>query len=87
MTYDPLLISLPVADRVRAHAFYREGLGLDAISEPANDGVPEPLTWTSQRNSIAAMWLVVRVAHAIGFPPSKTSVRRMFCSWVPSGDR
>lgn len=29
MTYDPLLISLPVADRVRAHVFYREGLGLD----------------------------------------------------------
>ena len=43
MTYDPLLISLPVADRVRAHAFYREGLGLDAIGEPADDGVPEPL--------------------------------------------
>jgi uncharacterized protein len=43
MTYDPLLISLPVADRVRAHAFYRDGLGLDAIGEPADDGVPEPL--------------------------------------------
>ena len=39
MVYDPLLISLPVADRVRAHAFYREGLGLDAIGEPADDGV------------------------------------------------
>jgi hypothetical protein len=43
MTYDPLLVSLPVADRVRAHAFYRDGLGLDAIGEPADDGVPEPL--------------------------------------------
>ena len=43
MTYDPLLISLPVADRIRAHAFYRDGLGLDAIGEPADDGVPEPL--------------------------------------------
>ena len=41
MTYDPLLISLPVADRVRANAFYRDGLGLDAIGEPADDGVPE----------------------------------------------
>jgi hypothetical protein len=29
MTYDPLLIGLPVADRVRAHDFYRDGLGLD----------------------------------------------------------
>ena len=43
MTYDPLLISLPVADRIRAHVFYREGLGLDAIGEPADDGVQEPL--------------------------------------------
>ena len=44
MTYDPLLISLPVADRARSHAFYRDGLGLDAIgSELADDGLPEPL--------------------------------------------
>ena len=43
MTYDPVLISLPVADRVRAHDFYRDGLGLDAIGELADDGVPEPL--------------------------------------------
>jgi uncharacterized protein len=43
MTYDPLLISLPVADRVRARDFYRDGLGLEAIGELADDGVPEPL--------------------------------------------
>ncbi len=43
MTYDPVLISLPVADRVRSRDFYRDGLGLDAIGEPADDGVPEPL--------------------------------------------
>ena len=43
MIYDPVLISLPVADRVRAHDFYRDGLGLDAIGELADDGVPEPL--------------------------------------------
>jgi uncharacterized protein len=43
MTYDPFLISLPVADRVRSHAFYRDGLGLEAIGELADDGVPEPL--------------------------------------------
>lgn len=43
MTFSPLLISLPVADRGRAHAFYRDGLGLDAPGEPAKDGVPEPL--------------------------------------------
>jgi len=39
----PLLVSLPTADRRRAHEFYTSGLGLPAIGEPADDGVPEPL--------------------------------------------
>ncbi|MEJ7582698.1 MAG: VOC family protein [Acidimicrobiales bacterium] len=43
MHRSPLLISLPVADRVRAHAFYRDALGLETLGEPAEDGVPEPL--------------------------------------------
>jgi uncharacterized protein len=43
MQYHPLLISLPTADRVRAYAFYQEALGLEAIGEPVDDGVPEPL--------------------------------------------
>ena len=38
-----MLISLPIADRVRAHAFYRDALGLEAVGEPADDGVVEPL--------------------------------------------
>lgn len=43
MTYSPLLISLPVADRARAYAFYRDALGLEATGELADDGLPEPL--------------------------------------------
>jgi predicted lactoylglutathione lyase len=43
MTYSPMLISLPIADRPRAYAFYREALDLQAIGELADDGVPEPL--------------------------------------------
>jgi predicted lactoylglutathione lyase len=43
MTYSSLLISLPVADRRRAYAFYQEALGLQAIGALADDGVPEPL--------------------------------------------
>jgi predicted lactoylglutathione lyase len=39
----PTVISLPVADRLASFTFYREVLGLDAIGEPAGDGVPEPL--------------------------------------------
>jgi predicted lactoylglutathione lyase len=39
----PFVIALPIADRVRSLAFYTEGLGLEAVGEPADDGVPEPL--------------------------------------------
>jgi predicted lactoylglutathione lyase len=45
MTYEPLLISLPIADRVTSHAFYRDGLGLETIGDLADDGVPEPLVF------------------------------------------
>jgi uncharacterized protein len=58
VTYDPLLVSLPVADRVRAHAFYREGLGLEAIGEPADDGVPEPLMFVL--NPMTRLMLIPR---------------------------
>ena len=43
MIYSPLLISLPIADRATSYAFYQDALGLEAIGEPADDGVPEPL--------------------------------------------
>lgn len=38
-----MIIALPTADRVVAHAFYRDGFGFDAFGAPADDGVPEPL--------------------------------------------
>ena len=43
MPHQPVVVSLPVADRRTSHAFYRDGLGLEAVGEPAEDGVPEPL--------------------------------------------
>jgi predicted lactoylglutathione lyase len=39
----PVVISLPIADRQASYRFYGEGLGLRAVGEPADDGVPEPL--------------------------------------------
>ncbi len=51
MTLSPFLISLPTADRVRAHAFYRDGLGLEAVGELADDGVPEPLVFVLNTES------------------------------------
>ncbi|MFG1648739.1 VOC family protein [Micromonospora sp. NPDC049275] len=39
----PLIISLPIADRPTSFRFYRDGLGLEAVGEPADDGIPEPL--------------------------------------------
>src|SRR5215218_3237169 len=38
-----VVVALPTADRATAHAFYRDGLGLEPIGELADDGVPEPL--------------------------------------------
>jgi uncharacterized protein len=43
MPQTPLIVALPTADRRRSFAFYRDALGFDAVGEPAEDGVPEPL--------------------------------------------
>jgi uncharacterized protein len=43
MPYTPVVVSLPIADRRTSLRFYRDGLGLEPIGEPASDGVPEPL--------------------------------------------
>ncbi|MDE3723362.1 VOC family protein [Nocardiopsis sp. N85] len=40
---DGIVLSLPIADRMRAMVFYREVFGFEALGEPAEDGVPEPL--------------------------------------------
>jgi predicted lactoylglutathione lyase len=39
----PVIVSLPIADRPTSHRFYRDGVGLEPVGEPAEDGVPEPL--------------------------------------------
>lgn len=36
-------IALPIADRPRALAFYRDAFGLEPVGPLAEDGVPEPL--------------------------------------------
>ena len=43
MNFEPIVISLPIADRPTSYDFYRRALGLEAVGEPADDGVPEPL--------------------------------------------
>lgn len=40
----PVIVSLPTTDRQVAFRFYGDGLGFDVPGEPADDGVPEPLT-------------------------------------------
>jgi uncharacterized protein len=40
-----MIIALPIADRPTSYAFYRDGLGFEAFGEPAEDGVPEPLSF------------------------------------------
>jgi predicted lactoylglutathione lyase len=43
MLPSPVIICLPIADRRASFAFYTDGLGLDAVGDVADDGVPEPL--------------------------------------------
>lgn len=43
MEYAPVVVALPIADRSTSYRFYQAALGLVAIGEPAEDGVPEPL--------------------------------------------
>ena len=38
-----MIISLPIEDRPRSYAFYRDAFGFSPIGEPDEDGVPEPL--------------------------------------------
>jgi predicted lactoylglutathione lyase len=38
-----VVVCLPITDRQASFAFYRDGLGLEPLGEPAEDGVPEPL--------------------------------------------
>ncbi len=55
-TIEPFLISLPIADRQRSFAFYRDALGLEAVGDLADDGVPEPLR--VQLNELASVMYV-----------------------------
>lgn len=43
MTYKPIVISLPIADRATSHDFYRRALDLDTVGDLGDDGLPEPM--------------------------------------------
>lgn len=39
----PAVIGLPIADRQVSHHFYTQALELNAVGQPGDDGIPEPL--------------------------------------------
>ena len=43
MFLSPIGVGLPIADRRRSFEFFRQVLGVDAVGEPGDDGLPEPL--------------------------------------------
>ena len=43
MVTTAVVVCLPITDRRRSFAFYRDGLGFEPVGEAADDGVPEPL--------------------------------------------
>lgn len=47
-----LSVALPIDDRVRAMAFYRDAFGFELVGEPAEDGVPEPLMFRTDQGSL-----------------------------------
>jgi predicted lactoylglutathione lyase len=58
VTYEPVVISLPIADRRTSYDFYRQALSLEAIGEPDEAGIPEPLQFTV--NAGARVMLIPR---------------------------
>jgi uncharacterized protein len=43
VTHESVVIALPVANRRTSYDFYRQALGLEAVGEPDESGIPEPL--------------------------------------------
>ena len=71
VTGAPLVISLPIADRPTAYAFYRRALGLEAIGEPANKRVPEPLQFIVN----VGVRVLLRPALGLGAPSAPVRSR------------
>jgi predicted lactoylglutathione lyase len=58
VTYEPVVISLPIADRRTSYDFYRQVLSLEAVGEPDETGIPEPLQFAV--NAGARVMLIPR---------------------------
>lgn len=48
-------VSLPVSDRQRAAAFYRDTFGFELVGIPADDGLPEPLQYQLAERTVLAL--------------------------------
>lgn len=48
-------VALPIDDRVRAMAFYRDAFGFELVGEPAEDGVPEPLMFRTGEGALLVL--------------------------------
>lgn len=79
VTYEAVVISLPVTDRRTSYDFYRQALGLEAVGEPDEDGIPEPLQFTISAG--ARVMLIPRGGFeraAGGAPPAPPGQRECF---------
>ncbi|GAA1106677.1 VOC family protein [Nocardiopsis metallicus] len=48
-------VALPIGDRVRAMAFYRDAFGFEPVGEPTEDGVPEPLVFRTGEGALLVL--------------------------------
>jgi uncharacterized protein len=58
MTYEPVVIGLPVTDRRTSYDFYRQALSLAPLGEIDETGIPEPLQFAV--NAAARVMLIPR---------------------------
>lgn len=50
-----ITLSLPVTDRARAMAFYRDAFNFELVGAPEEDGVPEPLQFRLDSQTLLAL--------------------------------
>ena len=65
MSFSPLVVSLPIADRRTSYEFYRDGLGLETIGEPAVRTVPGTI---ASRAAVADRGRKAAIATTEGIP-------------------
>lgn len=64
-----ITLSLPVTDRARAMAFYRDAFNFELVGTPGEDGIPEPLQFRLDNQTLLALIPVDGLGWVLGDRP------------------